>query len=136
MDCVTKSHRGHEFTELETVLREKRVGLQKELKNLESNVLREWQDLLIEARKVTSDFIGQVDGIEKKLEERAKEFHQRVEEIKENAKKQLQEMKTSNLAILHEQEKKVSDGLEKVKQEAKECEHPTEKQRHRKFIGT
>ena len=122
MDCVTKSHRGHEFNELETILREKRVSLQQELKNLESNVLREWQDLLIEARKVTSDFIGQVDGIEKELEGRAKEFHQRVEEIKENAKQKLQEIKTSNLAILQEQEKKVSDGLEKVKQEAKECE--------------
>ena len=89
---------------------------------MESNVLKEWQDLLIVARKVTSDFIGQVDWMEKELEERAKEFHHRVEEIKENYKKQLQEIKTSNLAILHEQEKMVSDGLEKVNQEAKECE--------------
>ena len=120
--CVTKSHQNHRFTELETVLQEKRTNMQKELNNLESNVLIEWQDLMKEAKKFTSEFLGQVNGIEKELDKRAEEFHRRVEEIKENYKKQLNEMKTSNLAILHEQEKRVSDGLEKVKQEIKECE--------------
>ena len=96
--------------------------MQKELNNLESNIIKEWQDLMIEAKKMTSDFLGQVDWMENQLEERAKEFHHRVEEIKEDYKKQLNEMKTANVAILHEQEKKVSQGLEKVKQKAKECE--------------
>ena len=122
IDCVIKSHRGHEFAELETILQEKRATLQQELKNLESNKLKEWQDLMIKATKMTSDFSGQVDEIEKELEERAKEFHTRVEEIKETYKKQLNELKISNLDILQEQEKMVSDGLEKVKQEIKECE--------------
>ena len=122
MDCVTKSHRGHEFTKLETILQEKRGTLQQELKNLESNKLKEWQDLMIKAKKMTSDFSGQVDEIEKELEERAKEFHTGVEEIKETYKKQLNELKIWNLCILKEQEKMVSKGLEKVKQEIKECE--------------
>ena len=122
MDCVTKSHRGHEFTELETILQDKRATLQQELKNLESNKLKEWQDLMMKAKKMTSDFSGQVDEIEKRIEERAKEFHTRVEEIKETYKKQLNELKISNLDILQKQEKMVSDGLEKVKQEIKECE--------------
>ena len=122
IDCVIKSHRGHEFAELETILQDKRATLQKELKNLESIKLKEWQDLMEEAKKMTSDFLGQVDSIEKKLEERAKEFHTRVEEIKENYKKQLNEMKKSNLDILQKQEKMVSEGLEKVKLEIKECE--------------
>ena len=122
MDCVTKSHRGHEFTKLETILQEKRTSMQKELNILESDFLKEWQDLMIEAKNKTSDFSGQVDWIEKEIEEQAKEFHQRVEEIKENFKKHLNEIKTSNLAILHEQEKRVSDGLKKVKQEIKEYE--------------
>ena len=122
MDCVTKSHRGHEFAELETILQDKRAALQQELKNLESNKLKEWQDLMIKAKKMTSDFSGQVDEIELELEERAKKFHTRVEEIKENFKKQLIELKISNIAILKEQEKMVSEGLEKVKLEIKECE--------------
>ena len=122
MDCITKSHHGHKFTELETILHEKRATLQQELKNLESNKLKEWQDLMIKAKKMTSDFSGQVDDTEKELEDKAKEFHTRVEEIKETYKKQLNELKISNLDILQEQEKMVSDGLEKVKQEIKECE--------------
>ena len=122
IDCVTKSHQDHRFTELETVLQEKRASLQKELNNLETNIVKEWQNLMIEARKKTSDFLGQVNGIEKEIEIQAKEFHKRVEVIKENFKAQLNEFKTSNLTILHEQEKMVSEGLEKVKQEIKECE--------------
>ena len=86
IDCVTKSHRGHDFTELETVLQEKKANLQREFNNLKSNILKEWQDLMIETRKETSDFLGQVNGIEKELSERAKEFHKKVEEIMKNYK--------------------------------------------------
>ena len=120
--CVTKSHRGHEFAELETVLQQKRTSMQKELNNLESNVLNEWQNLMNEAKKVTSNFLDRVNLIEEELAERAKEFHKKVDEIMQNYKKELNELKTSNLAVLLEQEKNVSQGLEKVKQEAKEYE--------------
>ena len=122
IDCVTTSHHDHRFTKLETVLQDKRTRLQKELENLESNILKGWQDLMEGSQNLTSDFLGQVDEIEQKLDGQAKEFHQRVEEIKENYKKQLNELKISKLAILNEQEKMVSEGLEKVKQEIKECE--------------
>ena len=61
IDCMTTSHIGHEFAKLETVLQEKRASMQKELNNLESNILKEWQDLMIEAKKMTSDFLGQVE---------------------------------------------------------------------------
>ena len=40
----------------------------------------------------------------------------------ENTKKQLHELKTNNLDVLYEQEKKISKGLEKVIQEIKDCE--------------
>ena len=121
VDCVTTSHHGHRFTKIETVLREKRESLQKELKNLESKDLKEWQDLLKEAQKVTSDFLDQVNGIEKEIDRRAKEFPKR--EAFEKYKKQLNKMKTLNLDILHKQERSVKDGLEKVKQEIKEYEN-------------
>ena len=60
--------------------------------------------------------------LKNRFEDRAKEFHNKVDDIKENIKKELNELKTSNLAILYEQEEKVSYGLEKVKQEIKDCE--------------
>ena len=77
---------------------------------------------MIEAEEVTSNFLDRVNGIEKELAERAKEFHKRVDEIIENTKKQLNEFKTSSLVVLYEQEKTISIGLEKVTQEIKECE--------------
>ena len=122
MDCITKSHRGHEFVELENVLQEKRTSLQKELNYLESNKLKEWQGLLTEAKKATSDFLDRVNGVDRELDDKAKEFHKRVEDILEKYKKELNEIKTSKLAILCEQEKRISDGLEKVKRKIKECE--------------
>ena len=96
--------------------------MQEELRNLESNDLKEWQGLIIEARKVTSNFLHQVNEIEEQLAERAKEFDKKVDEIIDNAKKELNELKTTNLDVLYEQEEKVSEGLEKVKQEIKKCE--------------
>ena len=122
VDCVIKSHFGHEFNELENVLQEKRISLQKELLYLESNIPK-WKYQLIKARKVTSDFLDEVNGIDKELDGRAIECHKLVEEILAEYKKQVNAFKTSNLAILHEQEKLVSDGLEKAKQEIKECEY-------------
>ena len=124
IDCVISLHNGHSFTKLETALQEKRTSLQNELENLESNILKEWKDLLVQAKQATADFLEQMSygGIEKKLEDRAKVFHKIVDEILENNKKQLREAKASNLAALREQERRVSDGLEKVKQDIKDCE--------------
>ena len=122
IDCITSSHIGHGLVKLETVLQEKRARLQKELENLESTDLNEWKNLTTEARKATTDFLEQVNGIEKELENMAKRYHKKVDEILENNKRQLKDLTTSSFSALHEQEKRVSDGLMKVKQEIKECE--------------
>ena len=122
MDCVPSSHNGHIFVKLETVLQEKRARLQEELGNLESNDLKKWKNLLEEATKTTSDFLDKVDRLEKELEDTAKKFHRKVDEILENNKRQLKEMTASSIAVLREQEKRVSDGLEKIEQEIKELE--------------
>ena len=122
IDCVTSTHKGHSMIKLEAILKEKRTMLQKELANLESGILKEWKDLLVEAKQVTADYLDKVDGVEKDLEAQAKKFHDKVEEIFKTSKQQLEAMKITNLDILHQQEKMVSKGLEKVKQEIRECE--------------
>ena len=122
MDCVTSSHFGHQFVKLETALQEKRAGLQKELESLESTDLKKWKNLTTEAKKATNDFLEQVNGIEKELEDEAETFHRKVDEILQNKKTQLKELTASSIAVLREQEKRVSDMLEKVEQEIKELE--------------
>ena len=122
MDCVTSTHSVHKMVKLETFLKEKTAMLQRELANLESNELKEWKDLAVEAKQVTADYLDQVTGVENQLDARAKQFHAKVDEIFKACKKQLQDIKNTNLTTLQQQEKMASDGLAKVKQEIKEYE--------------
>ena len=126
MDCIASSHIGHRFVKLETVLQEKRASLQKELESLESTDLKKWKNLTTEARKATTDFLDQVKYIEKELEVTAKKCHKKVDEILENNKTQLKELTASSITALREQEKRVSDGLDKVKQESKSVKTSSE----------
>ena len=96
--------------------------LQKELANLEANELKESEALMEEAKHMTGDFLDQVKGVGGKLDARAKEFHDKVDEIFKASKRKLKDLKNTSLAIFYQQEKMVSDGLEKVKQEIKEYE--------------
>ena len=122
MDCVTSFHHGHEMMKLEVIIQEKTALLQKELANLESNVLKEWEDLKKEAKQMTTNFIEQVNGIDKDLDARVIEFHAKVDEIYHSSKTKLEALKSTNLKILRRQQKTISNRLKKVKQEIKECE--------------
>ena len=121
-DCVTSTHKGHDLTKLGNILKDKQKMIQEELSSLESGDLKEWECAMSEARGATSDYIEQVNDTENDLDIRAREFHKRVDEILEYNKQHLAEIKAENLAILQQQEKRVSDGLGKVKQEVKKCE--------------
>ena len=123
MDCVTSTHYGHKMKKLEVILKEKTTMLQRELAGLENNKLKEWKDLAAEAKQITADYLNQVNGVGKELDTQAKKFHAKVDEIFQASKKQLEDMKKANLSTLHQQEKMASNGLEKVKQEIKECEN-------------
>ena len=121
-DCVTSTHKGHDLTKLGNILKDKQKKIQEELSNLESGDLKEWDCVMSEARGATSDYIEQMNDTENDLDIRAREFHKRVDEILYHKKQHLAEIKAANLAVLQQQEKRVSDGLGKVKQEVKECE--------------
>ena len=121
-DCVTSSHKGHMFVNLETALQEKRTCLQNELEYLESNVLPKWEVQMAKASKAREDFVDQGKKILKELEDMAEQFHQKIKKILENNRQRLRELALPIFGSLREQEKTVSEGLEKVKQEIKECE--------------
>ena len=121
-DCVTSTHSSHTMIKLEKILKEKTAVLQRELAYLESNEMKEWKDFAAEARQSTANYLDKVNRVERELDTRAKEFHAKVDEIFRASKKQLQDIKKTDVAILHQQEKTASDGLEKVQHEIKECE--------------
>ena len=122
IDCVITTHQSHTFISLEAILKQKTTILRRELESLECNELKEWKALATEAKQMTSDYLDHVNGVGKELDARAKEFHAKVDEIFNATKKQLEDMKKTSLAVLHQQVKMVSNGLERVKQKIRECE--------------
>ena len=120
--CATSTHQSHKFVELETILKEKKALMQNELQNLQSDDLKKWETQLFEARKITSDYLDAVKAIDKELDERASNFHNKVDEILQKNKKKLQDRKKYHLSILQQYEKAVSDGLGQTKQEIKQYE--------------
>ena len=121
MICVTSTHKGHDLTDIEIIIKEKIKTAQNKLQKLESNSL-EWGSHLEGATKITSEYDNQVETIKNKLEDRAEEFHNKINEILDHSKKQLAEMQAELRTILQKQVQNASDGLEKVKQEIKDCE--------------
>ena len=122
MDCVTTTHYGHKMKKLEVILKEKTAMLQRELADLENNKLKEWKDLMEDVKQRIPKYLYQVNGVEKELAARAKVFHAKVDEIFKDSREQLKDIAKRNLVVFHQQVEMVSDGLEKVKQEIKECE--------------
>ena len=82
----------------------------------------EWEKVLTEAQEITSDFISDIDEVDKELDERERELHQRVNIILSDSRKTLQEMKASKLSILHDQEKYISEKVKKMKDDVRRCE--------------
>ena len=122
MDCVTSTHYGHKMKKLEDILKEKTAMLQRELADLENNKLKEWKDLMEDVKQRIPKYLYQVNGVEKELAARVKVFHAKVDEIFKDSREQLKDIAKRNLVVFHQQVEMVSDGLEKVKQEIKECE--------------
>ena len=81
--------------------------MQKHLENLESNELKEWEELLERAKSAREDFLYQADLMENALNDRAVEYHKKIGEILEHNRNQLEEMKTSNLVVLRRQEEAI-----------------------------
>ena len=120
--CVTTTHRSHEFTDIELIVKKKRGLIQQRLNHLESNNLKEWEDLMEKSTQTTSVYLEDVSAVDRKLDERAEEFNQNMNDIVQRKKNQLEDMKSADLVILRRQEEKVLKGLQSVKEEIKECE--------------
>ena len=115
--CITKEHRGHQFSNITTVLSERRDALLEEMKTLRDKKVREWENVLKEAQKITVDYTGNTDMIDKELVERAKEMHAQVDAILSKSKQILAQIKAVNLTKLQDQEKYISDRLKQLKED-------------------
>ena len=93
-----------------------------EMKMLRDNTVGKWEEVLQGAKTITEDFLGSIDAIEQELADRAKVMHKQVETILNASKQTLQEMKTSGLTKLQDQEKYLGDRLQQLKDDVKRYE--------------
>ena len=87
------------------------------MKTLRDKTVCEWEESLEKAKKITTDFLENVDMIDKELAQMAKEMHKQVDVILYQSKRTLQQMRILNLTKLQKQEKYISGRLQKLKED-------------------
>ena len=112
--CVTNEHKGHQCTNITTVLTQKRDAMVEEMKMIRDNTMGEWTEVLKQAQNVTANFIDNIGKIEKDLVTRAQEMHREVDAILLSSQKILQQMKESGLGNLKDQEKYLENRLKQL----------------------
>ena len=93
-----------------------------EMKVLRDSTVSQWEEVLKEAKKITVDFLGSINKTGNDLAARGREMHKQVDDILEQSQHTLQQIKNSGLAKLQEQEKYLTDRLQKLNEEVKKYE--------------
>ena len=122
ISCITEKHNGHNFSKITVKLSEKRDKMLEETKTLRDQTVGQWEEVLKQAQKITAEYIANIDQIDTELKERAKDMHEQVNIILAQSQKSLQQMKTSGLDTLKNQEKYLSDKIEQLKAEVQRYE--------------
>ena len=121
--CITEQHNGHKCCKIATKLSEKRDTMLEETKALRDITIIAWEEVLNQARRITTDFLANIDDIDKELVARAEDMRKQVEVILSQSQKTLKQMKNSGLAKLLKQEKHLVDKIEKMKADVARCEN-------------
>ena len=120
--CITEKHKGHQFSKLTAVLSEKRDAMLSEMKQVRDHTVKQWEEVLKEANKITADFLGSIDKTCYNLAARGKEMHKQVDNILAQSQRILGQIKDSGLAKLQEQERHLTNRLQTLNEEVKKYE--------------
>ena len=121
--CITEKHNGHHCCKIATKLSEKRDAMLEETKALRDKTVTAWEEVLSQARRITTDFLANIDDIDKELVARAEDMRKQVDVILSQSQQTLQQMKNSGLAKLKKQEKHLADKIENMKADVVRCEN-------------
>ena len=122
ISCITEKHNGHNFSKITIKLSEKRDEMLEETKALRDTTVGKWEEVLKQAKMITTDYIANIDEIDNELKARAKEMHKQVDIILTKSQQVLHQQKTSGLDKLKKQEKYLSDKIEELKAEVQRYE--------------
>ena len=121
--CITEEqHRGHHFSKITVILSRRRDLMREDMKTLRDNTVVEWEKVLKQAQEITADFISDIDDVDKELDMRAQDIHREVKVILAQSRQNLQQMKSSCLSKLYNQEIYISDRLQRMKDDVRRCE--------------
>ena len=120
--CITEQHKGHQFSRLTAILSDKRDAMLAEMKQIRDNTVKQWEEVLKEAQKITADFIDSIDKTSNGLAVRGREMHKQVDNILAESQKTLKQIKDSGLSKLQEQERYLTNRLQKFNEEVKKYE--------------
>ena len=120
---ISPEHKGHEYSDITVTLSERRDAMLAEMKTLRDQRVGEWEAVLKQAKTMTTEYQSNIDKVGMDLVARAKEMHKQVENILETSQKTLQQMTTSGLAKLQQQEKYLEDKLRQMKEDVERYEN-------------
>ena len=120
--CITKEHKGHDISQITTILSQKRDAMVEEMKNIRDSTVADRERALEAAKKITTDYINGVEKTDKDLVDRATEMHKDVEVILTERQNALQRMKAADLFKLMDQQKKMEDMLQQPLSDVKKYE--------------
>ena len=120
--CVTNEHRGHQCNNITDVLTEKRDAMLAEMKMIRDTTMAEWKEVLKQAQTITTEYIENIDKIDKELVARAQEMHREVDIILLRRQQTLKEIKESGLGKLQDQEKYIRERLQQLQEDVQRYE--------------
>ena len=120
--CITDKHKGHECCSITTILSEKRDKMLEKMKILRDKTVREWEEVLKQAKTITEGYINIIEKMEKDLLGRAKDMHNRVEAILFKSQQTLKDMKAYGLRTLKKQEDYLAGRLNQLRHNAQQSE--------------
>ena len=88
-----------------------------EMKELCDETLLKWERTLNQTRDIKADFLDNINNTNKELVTRAQELHQQVDIIILENRRTLEQIKSSGLTKLQEQEKYLADRLQQLAKE-------------------
>ena len=105
------------------MLSDKRDKMLEEMKTLRDKMVPEWEDILKQAQAITVGYLDDIDEIDKEMVARAKAMREQIDTILSQNQKTLQKLKATGLAKLKDQEKYLTDRLQKLKEDVKTYEN-------------
>ena len=112
---VTNEHQGHQYSDITNALSERRDAMLEEMKMLRDKIVVEWEEELKQAKRITAVYQNSIDDFGDELVAWASEMHKQVDNILATSQNTLQQIKTTGMAKLQQQEKYLADRLQQLK---------------------